>query len=283
MRISVFLKLISILCFISVISTTATANAEEEPIYLANLGIEELMNVHVTSVSKKQELQFDAPAAVYVITGEEIRRMGVRSITDALRIVPGVEVAQINANTTAVSIRGFNSRFSSKLLVLIDGKSKYTPFFSGVFWQGIDARLTLSPVDDMTLLFSYTYLDTEITEDDLFPAGNRLGSIPDQTFNFWAKYGFSDGPLEGLDFTLRLLATSSIEGDNFNSFGIGDYFRMDSVIGYSRHIKEKYNCLLSLNLINITDSEDISFSSSRINMIPAQPFSFFISLKLKYL
>lgn len=90
MRISVFLKLISILCFISVLFTASNAVAEEEPIYLANLGIEELMNIHVTSVSKKQELQFDAPAAVYVITGEDIRRMGVRSVTDALRIVPAV-------------------------------------------------------------------------------------------------------------------------------------------------------------------------------------------------
>lgn len=115
--------------------------AEEPDADLTELSLEELMGVEVTTPSKKEESLFDTPAAVYVVTGEEIRRSGVRSIPDALRIVPGVEVAQINANEWAVTIRGFNNSAANKLLVLIDGRSVYEPFFSGVFWDEVDTLL----------------------------------------------------------------------------------------------------------------------------------------------
>jgi len=97
------------------------------------------MNIEITSPSKKLEKLFDTPAAVYVITSEDIRRSGAKNLPDVLRIVPGVVVAQINSSEWAISIRGFNSRFANKLLVLIDGRSVYTPLFAGVFWEEIDS------------------------------------------------------------------------------------------------------------------------------------------------
>lgn len=102
---------------------------------LAQLSLEQLMQVQITSVSKKQEPQFGAAAAVYTVTAEDIRRAGVHNIPDALRMVPGVDVAQLDANKWAVSTRGFNDRFSNKLLVMVDGRSVYTPLFSGVYWE----------------------------------------------------------------------------------------------------------------------------------------------------
>ncbi len=108
---------------------------------MTNLSLEDLMRVEVTSVSKKGEQVSDAPAAVFVITQEDIRRSGVTNIPDALRMVPGVEVARIDSNKWAVTTRGFNSRFATKLLVLMDGRSVYSPAFSGVWWDVQDTLL----------------------------------------------------------------------------------------------------------------------------------------------
>jgi len=115
--------------------------AKENPTDLTELPIEDLMNIEITSVSKKQQKLSDAAAAIFVITQEDIRRSGVTSIPEALRMAPGVEVAQINANQWAITARGFNSRFANKLLVLIDGRSVYSPLFSGVFWNVQDTLL----------------------------------------------------------------------------------------------------------------------------------------------
>ncbi len=96
---------------------------------------EEMFLQEVTSVSKKPEKVSEAPAAVYVISQEEIRRSGVNSIPELLRMVPGLQVARINANKWAVSSRGFNDMFANKLLVLIDGRSVYNLLFSGIYWD----------------------------------------------------------------------------------------------------------------------------------------------------
>ena len=108
---------------------------------LSDLSIEELMNVEVTSASKKAEKLADTAAAVYVITQEDIRRSGLTSVPDLLRMVPGMDVAQMNGSNWAISCRGFNSRFSTKLLVLIDGRSSYTPLYAGVWWDVQDMLL----------------------------------------------------------------------------------------------------------------------------------------------
>jgi iron complex outermembrane receptor protein len=108
---------------------------------LSQLSIEELMNKEVTSVSKMSQRAFDSAAAVFVITQQDIRRSGVTSIAEALRMVPGMVVARIDANKWAVSARGFNSRFANKMLVLIDGRTVYTPAFSGTYWETLDPVL----------------------------------------------------------------------------------------------------------------------------------------------
>lgn len=108
---------------------------------LADASLEQLLNTPVTSVSKKEEKLARTAAAVFVISQDEIRRSGAASLPDVLRMVPGVDVAQIDANAWAITIRGFNSRYSSKLLVLVDGRSVYTPSFSGVYWDQLDLPL----------------------------------------------------------------------------------------------------------------------------------------------
>src|SRR3981081_2708164 len=105
------------------------------------MSVEDLMNVQVTSVSKRSQKLADAAAAIFVITQEDIRRSGARSIPEALRMVPGLQVARIDENKWAISSRGFNGRFANKLLVLIDGRSVYTPLFSGVYWNIQDVML----------------------------------------------------------------------------------------------------------------------------------------------
>ena len=108
---------------------------------LGDASLEQLLNVEVTSVSKKEQKLWRTPAAVTVIGQEDIRRSGATSLPGLLRLVPGVQVVRIDANAWAITIRGFNSRYSDKVLVLIDGRSVYTPSFSGVYWDQIDQPL----------------------------------------------------------------------------------------------------------------------------------------------
>jgi iron complex outermembrane receptor protein len=100
-----------------------------------------MLNVNVSSVSKASQPLSNAAAAVFVIDNEMIKRSGVTSVPEALRMAPGIDVARINNSKWAVTARGFNGRFANKLLVLIDGRSVYTPDFSGVYWGAQDIML----------------------------------------------------------------------------------------------------------------------------------------------
>jgi len=117
---------------------------------LADLDIEQLaktpvvvpsMDIPVTSVTKEESTVGHSPAAIFVITPEMIRRSGATCIPEALRMVPGIEVAHIDSNKWAITCRGFNSRYANKLLVLIDGRTVYTPIFSGVYWDTQDVLM----------------------------------------------------------------------------------------------------------------------------------------------
>jgi iron complex outermembrane receptor protein len=108
---------------------------------LAQVSLEDLLNIEVTSASRKEQKLSQVPAAIFVITQEDIRRSGATNIPDLLRMVPGLDVAQINANTWAISARGFNLEFANKLLVLVDGRAVYTPLFGGVYWDTVDVPL----------------------------------------------------------------------------------------------------------------------------------------------
>jgi iron complex outermembrane receptor protein len=108
---------------------------------LSQASLEDLMNMQVTTVSKKEQKLSQTGAAIFVITQEDIRRSGATNIPDLLRLAPGVDVAQVDGNRWAISIRGFSDQHANKVLVLVDGRSVYSPSFSGVFWDMVDVPL----------------------------------------------------------------------------------------------------------------------------------------------
>jgi iron complex outermembrane receptor protein len=123
-------------------SNLASSIAAADPIAdLKRLSLDELLDVEVALVSRAEQPAGEAPAAIHVITEEDIRRSGARSIPEALRIAPNLQVAQTGSRGWAISARGFNASFANKLLVLIDGRTVYSPLFSGVFWDLQDTLL----------------------------------------------------------------------------------------------------------------------------------------------
>ncbi len=131
---SVFLLLLS-----SAISISA--QGLQQQVDLTQTSIEDLLNVEISSVSKSDRKLSETPAAVFVISQSDIARSGATNIPDLLRMVPGMDVAQIGANAWAISARGLNGRFSNELQVMVDGRSVYTPTFGGVFWDTLDMPL----------------------------------------------------------------------------------------------------------------------------------------------
>jgi iron complex outermembrane receptor protein len=129
--------LVSVSLFVTLSSYGETLSAND----FANLTFEDLANIKITSVSKKKERLADAAASVFVITSEDIRRSGAMNLPETLRLAPNLQVAQVDARNYAITARGFNSPFENKLLVLIDGRTVYSPLFSGVFWDAQDVML----------------------------------------------------------------------------------------------------------------------------------------------
>ena len=119
----------------------ATAQTPAAPRDLSQTSLEDLMNVDVTSVSRKEQKLSKVGASVFVITQDDILRSGAANIPDVLRMAPGVDVAQVDVNAWAISIRGFNSRYTNSILVLIDGRSLASPAFTGVNWDQINVPL----------------------------------------------------------------------------------------------------------------------------------------------
>jgi iron complex outermembrane receptor protein len=117
---------------------------------LADLSLEDLVNLKVSSVSKKDEKLNDAAAAIFVLSNDDLRRSGATTVADALRLVPGLQVAAIDSSTWAVSARGFNSQYANKLLVMIDGRSVYSPIFSGTYWDA--QQVFLDDVDRIEVI-----------------------------------------------------------------------------------------------------------------------------------
>lgn len=116
----------------------AQAGANETAPALVDFSLEQLADVVVTSVSRQEVRLAEAPAAVFLISGADIRRAGATSLPEALRLAPNLQVAQSDSRSWSVTARGFNSILENKLLVLIDGRSVYSPLFSGVFWDSQD-------------------------------------------------------------------------------------------------------------------------------------------------
>jgi iron complex outermembrane receptor protein len=195
---------------------------------LKHMSLAELGNVEVTTTSKEPEEVWKTPAAIYVITQEDIRRSGATNLPDVLRLAPGVEVGQIDSDHWSVSIRGFGAEIANKLLVLIDGRSVYTPLYAGVYWQ---AQVTPLPdierievirgpggtiwganaVDGIINIITKSAKDTH---GGLLTAGGgnvdqgtglaRYGAANSHGFNYRAYVmGFTNGPefhLDGANF-----------------------------------------------------------------------------------
>jgi iron complex outermembrane receptor protein len=138
------LRSLAIIGFILLISSTLNAQklpGGQNQSSLKNMSLEQLGNIEVTTVSKEPEMVWKTPATIYVITQEDIRRSGANSIPEALRLAPGVEVARITSGEYAIGIRGFNSRLSRSVLVLIDGRTVYSTFTAGTYWETQDTLI----------------------------------------------------------------------------------------------------------------------------------------------
>ncbi len=116
-------------------------SAERQTKDYFDLSLEQLSEVEVTSVSRRPERLQDAAASIFVISADDIRRSGATTLPEALRIAPNLQVAQVSASAYAISARGANNGIGNKLLVLIDGRTVYSPLFSGVFWDAQDVML----------------------------------------------------------------------------------------------------------------------------------------------
>jgi iron complex outermembrane receptor protein len=233
-----WLPILVILTFFFCQSVQADTTGE-----ITDLSIEQLMNLEITSVSKKSEKLSDSPAAVFAITQEDIRRSGVTSIPDALRMVPGLHVGRIDSNKWAVSSRGFNGRYANKLLVMIDGRSVYTPTFSGIYWDQNDVMLedierievirgpggTLWGANAVNGVINIITKHTSETQGGLFTIG---GGTHEHGFGA-ARYGVKLGNnsygrvyIKGLKRGEYKHTTLNDAGDNWNMVQGG--FRMDS-------------------------------------------------------
>lgn len=137
---------VCVLCFLALVAKTQDVNIKK----LKSLSIEELMDVEVTSVSKRKEKITETASAIQVITSEDIRQSGATSVPEALRLAPNLQVAQVNSSQWAISARGFNNVLANKLLVLIDGRVVYTPMYAGVFWDV--QNLVLEDIDRIEVI-----------------------------------------------------------------------------------------------------------------------------------
>jgi outer membrane receptor protein involved in Fe transport len=140
---------------------------------LRDMTFEDLMDI------KKSEKRQAAAAAIFVITQDDIRRSGATTIPDLLRMVPGVSVARLDSNTWAVSARGFSGKYSNKLLVLVVGRSVYTPLHSGVYWENLDVLF-----EDVELDVVLRYADQlpALGVEDYLTMDARLGWRPSKRF-----------------------------------------------------------------------------------------------------
>jgi iron complex outermembrane receptor protein len=169
---------------------------------LAELSLEELTNIVITSVSKRAERLSDAPASVFVITADDIRRSGYTSLPEVLRLAPNLQVARVSAGNYAITARGFNGNAANKLLVLIDGRSVYSPLFSGVFWDVQDVVLedidrieiisgpgsTLWGTNAVNGVINIITKSAKDTQGGLFAAGNGNREA-DGTLRYGTKLG----------------------------------------------------------------------------------------------
>jgi iron complex outermembrane receptor protein len=238
---------------VSVIGTTLRAqgpSAASRQNPLKTMNLEQLGSIEVTTVSKEPEEVWNTPAAIYVITQEDIRRSGATSIPDALRLAPGVEVARITSGEYAIGIRGFNSRLSRSVLVLIDGRTVYSTFTAGTYWETQD--VLIEDIDRIEVIRGpggtiwgpnavngVINIITKNTSDTQGALGTAQGGNVEQ-FVGNARYGSGNGR----GFTYRVYAKGFAwapqyhsDADNYDDWHGGQGgFRMD----WSAHRRDSF-------------------------------------------
>lgn len=229
---------------------------------LGSMSLEQLLNVEVTSASRKSQTLGEVAAALFVISAEDIRRSGVSSIPEALRMVPGIHVGRVDDSRWAVTSRGFNDLYSNKLLVLMDGRPIYTPYFAGVFWdehilsidnierieviRGPGATIWGSnAVNGVINIISRSARDTQGTflqaragNRDSYGLATRFGDVTEQGWFYRVdfnalKENVTDSPLDtgNLDFYNHQKASFRIDGTPFEGHELrleGAYYNGDS-------------------------------------------------------
>src|SRR5438105_13579976 len=200
-------------------------NNEEAVNHLTQISLEDLGNIEVTTASKEPVKASRTPAAIYVITQEDIRRSGATSIPEALRLAPGVEVARVDSNTCSLGVRGFGSALSRSVLVLIDGRTVYTPLFAGVYWQVQDTLLedierievirgpggTIWGANAVNAVINIITKNTKETYGTLLSTGG--GNLDQGFVNF--RYGSGNGH----NFNYRVYGKAFTRGPEFHSDG----------------------------------------------------------------
>ncbi len=240
--------------------------AEEQ---LKQLSLEQLGNIQVTSVTKEPEEVWKTPAAIYVITQEDIQRSGATNIPEALRLAPGVEVARINSDTWSIGIRGFGSRLSRSVLVLIDGRSVYSPLLAGVYWEVQDTLIedidrievirgpggTIWGPNAVNGVINIITKSSKDTQGGLVSGG---GGNVEQGFGE-TRYGGA----RGKDFTYRLYGKASgwapqyhPDGHDYDSWQAGQAgFRMD----WTRNVRDTFT--LQGDIYNQDFGESVSITT----------------------
>ncbi len=227
------------LSFLLALSAAVKSRGDDEQqdqsgtVSLKQLSLEQLGDVEVTTVSKDPQQVMKTPAAIFVITQEDIRRSGATSIPEALRLAPGVEVARIDGDHWSVAIRGLAGQFSKDLLVLIDGRSIYTPLFAGVYWDVQDVVMedierievirgpggTIWGANAVNGVINIITKSSENTHGEMVSLG---GGNVDQGIGT-VQYGGTAGK----DFNYRVYATGSIRAPEYHSDGNDfDHWRM---------------------------------------------------------
>lgn len=221
--------------FVLILCSLAAAHAQQpSQADLSRLDVEDLLNIKVSSVSKREQKLSQTAAAVFVVQQEDIRRSGADSIPELLRMVPGLEVAQINANSWAITARGFNGQLSNKLLVLIDGRTVYDPSFAGVYWDVQDTLLqdidrievirgpgaTIWGSNAVNGVINITTKAAKYTQGGVMTinagTGERDGSV---------RYGGKIG--EGVSYRVFGKYMDRSDSDGIRALGLGDGSRFD--------------------------------------------------------
>lgn len=265
---------VSAILISSVVSGASLAQAQN----LNHMSIEELISLDVTTVSKKSEKVSQAAAAVYVITAEDIRRSGVTSIPEALRLAPGVHVARNGSTRWAISIRGFNNVFANNLLVLIDGRTVYSPLFSGVFWDTTDTLIedvkqievirgpgaALWGANAVSGVINILTKDSKDTKGTLITAGGGTEELAFGSLRFGDEFGESSsyrvyGKGNYRD-DLKLTEGGS-SNDEWQSYRTG--FRVDS------DLTSDSSVFLSGDLYHLKGDRILDYGESQSSLFPA--------------